>query len=124
MKEFKGRPPMELSKLGDPFVNLIYSLALSRVYQRPMSKKVSNRILSEALSRSGLRNKAGSRMQREKLGDYAEGLIFSAFAHGKLSLEDAVETLVGELNPSENRSILRERSIQAFEKLLTHVAEL
>lgn len=124
MLEVKSRKPMEFSKLGDPFVNFIYSLALSKIFKRPVGKKVSNLILSEALARSGIRERAGSRMRREELGDYAEGLIFMAWAEEKMTIKDAVDILSISLSPQHSRGKLREESIEAFENLLRHVVEL
>jgi hypothetical protein len=90
---FQSKTPLELSKIGDPFLNLIYSLALSKTLNRPMGKKVSNAILSEALVRSDLRARAGTRMQKKELGNYVEGLIFKAWIEEKITINEAVEIL-------------------------------
>lgn len=122
MDVLKGRTPMELSKVGDPFVNFIYSLALSKTFQRPIGKKVSNSILMEALVQSGLRASAGSRKKKDELGDFAEGLIFSAYAEGLMTLEEAVDIVADGLN--SNKSTLKDRSVEAFKRLLNHVDDL
>ncbi len=122
MHALKGRTPFELSRLGDPFVNFIYSLALSKTFQRPIGKKVSNSILMEALVKSGLRDAAGSRKRKEELGDFAEGLIFSAYSEGLMTLEEAVNILSAGLE--SKKSTLKEGSVEAFARLLSHVAGL
>jgi hypothetical protein len=124
MLDVKGRKPLELSKIGDPLVNLLYSLALSKSYNRPFGKKVSNHILSEALTRSMLRVHAGSRMKKADLGDFVEGLIFKSWAEGKIKIEDAVETLSESLGPESRGKQLEEESISGFANLLKQIDEL
>jgi hypothetical protein len=124
MLNVEGRKPVELSKVGDPFVNLIYSLALSKTHKRPLGKKVSNHILSEALARTKLREKAGSRMKKGDLGDFAEGIIFKAWAEGKINLEEAVGILSRGMNPKSSGKQLQEEAVDAFESLLNHVEVL
>jgi len=115
MLDLSGKSPLELSKLGDPLVNLIYSLALTEVYEKPLCKKVSNSVLAEAVEKAGLREIAGRRKRRGELGDFAEGLIFKAWAERRLTIEEAVEILAGSLEPGTG---LRESSIKGFETLL------
>jgi hypothetical protein len=124
MLDVKGRKPSEFSNIGDPFVNFIYSLALSTTFKKPMGKKASNFILAEAVTRSGIRERLGSRMRRGEFGDYAEGLIFLAWAEKKISIKDAVDILASSLTPQNNRIQLREESITAFENLLRHVVKV
>jgi hypothetical protein len=118
MLNVKGRKPMELSKVGDPLVNFLYSLALSKVCNRPLGRKVSNKILSEALFRADLREQVGSRMTSGDLGDYAEGFIFKAWAEGKITLEEAVEVLSQSLSPNAIGTKRHEEATSAFENLL------
>jgi hypothetical protein len=123
MLGIKNKKPVELAKIGDPLVNFLFSLALSKAGKRPIGKKVSNYILSEALIRSGLRDRAGSRVSREDLGDYAEGLIFIAWDEGKITLEEAVNILSENLDPTASGNELKELSIASFENLLKKVVE-
>jgi hypothetical protein len=122
MLDVRRRTPFELSKIGDPFVNLVYSLALSQVFNRPLGKKVSNKILSEALSRTKLREHAGSRMTKEDLGDFAEGIIFRAWANGDITIKQAVEIISQNLSPNSRGKDLKAESVTAFEALLKKVA--
>jgi hypothetical protein len=118
MLEVEAEDVLELSSIGDSFVNLIYSLALSNALGKPMGKKASNYILSEALIKAGLRGIAGSRVDKHGLADYAEGLIFQAWIKGSISLEGCVDILTKEL---KNRDPLRKASINAFAQLLRHI---
>ncbi len=124
MDYVKGRGPMELSKIGDPLTNLLFSMALSRVRGRPMGRKVSNTVLSEALSKTKLREEAGSRMTRGDLGDYVEGLIFQNWAEGRVSMDEAVSILAESLTGNSKGTALKFESIAAFENLLNHIASL
>jgi hypothetical protein len=124
MDYVKGRGPMELSKIGDPLTNLLFSLALSNVRGRPVGRKVSNTVLSEALSNTKLRELAGSRMTRGDLGDYVEGLIFQKWADGRVSMDEAVSILADRLSSDSEGTQLKFESISAFECLLNHLADL
>jgi hypothetical protein len=123
MIDVKGRRPIELSKVGDPLVNLLFSLALSKACNRPLGRKVSNKILSEALARADLREQAGSRMTSGDLGDFAEGFIFKAWAEGKITMEVAVDVLSQSLSPNAKGIERHEEATSAFENLLRLIAK-
>ncbi len=106
----------EFSSIGDSFTNLVYSLAVSQVLGKPVGKRVSNYILSQALIRSGLRDKAGRRLDKGGLADFAEGAIFYAWMQKRIALEECVGVLVKYLEGSKGD--LREASITAFAELL------
>jgi 8-oxo-dGTP diphosphatase len=118
MQRFRDRRPWELSSLGDGYVNLIYSMALSRVADTPVGRKVPNQVLSEALERAGLRGLAGARVNAHQLADLAEGIIFKAWVAGKITLEESVSILSGSLSGSLERKKLKEESVEAFTSLL------
>ncbi|MEE9474755.1 MAG: ribonuclease III family protein [Candidatus Hydrothermarchaeaceae archaeon] len=111
----------DLSGVGDSFVNLIYSIAVSNAAGKPVSKRASNYVLSEAVHKSGLREPAGPRADRHKLADYAECQVFNAWLRGNTTLENCVEILTRELKSSPGS--LKEASIQAFTVLLKDVQE-
>ncbi len=124
MDYVKGRGPIALSKIGDPLTNLLFSMALSKVRGMPVGRKVSNTVLSEALSRTKLRVLAGSRMTRGDLGDYVEGFIFQKWAEGRVSMDEAVSILAESLTSESEGTKLKFESIAAFECLLNHLAGL
>lgn len=121
MLDFEIKDVKELSGVGDSFVNLIYSIAVSNAAGKPVCKRASNYILSEAVYKSGLREPAGPRADRHKLADYAECQIFNAWLRRNITLEKCVEILTQELKNSPGS--LKEASIQAFTELLKDVQE-
>jgi hypothetical protein len=108
----------ELSGIGDGFVNLIYSLAVSNVLRKPVGKKASNLVLSEAINKAGIRSLIGKRVDKHDLADYAEGLIFQAWIQGKVSIEECVDILVKALEKDPKS---KKASIDAFSQLLERI---
>lgn len=119
MLDFKVEDVRELSGVGDSFVNLIYSIAVSNASGKPRCKRASNYVLSEAVYRSGLRESVGPRVDRHKLGDFAECRIFNAWLNETISIEDCVKILTCELKKKEEP--LREASVRAFTILLEEI---
>ena len=83
----------KLAALGDAYVNLVYSLALSKRKGEPTGAKVDNRLLAEALKKAGLRNFLPSRIDRHKQADAAEALIVYAWVRDSMTMEEGVSTL-------------------------------
>ena len=102
----------DLASLGDAFVNLICSLALSNRKGQPMGIKVKGRVLAAALRKAGLRQEMPSRMSTHTLADATEALIVYAWLNNCISLEQSVEILTKEKD-----------SVQGFAKLLTAIRE-
>ena len=123
MQKFRDKSPLELSSLGDGYVNLIYSLALSEATGRPLGKKVPNQVLSKALEKAGLRELAGTRVSTHRLADLAEGFIFKAWLDGRITLEESVRILSRSMSGSLERKRLREETVEAFTTLLRAVKE-
>ncbi len=87
-----------LSKLGDSLVNLMYSLALSEYLGRPTGERVPNASLAIALELSGLRGLVPPRTDKHGRGDIAEAVIAYAWLEGKITIEEAVEIILENLN--------------------------
>lgn len=83
----------DLAGLGDMYVNLVHSLALSQKLQRPTGAKVNNRILAEAVKKSGLRKMLPRRIDRHAQGDAAEALIVYAWLQEIMDFEDCLKIL-------------------------------
>lgn len=83
----------KLAKLGDAFVNFLYSLALSKKNGEATGVKVKGRFLADALKKSGLRDLLPSRIDRHKQADATEALIVYAWLMGSLTLEKGLEIL-------------------------------
>lgn len=103
-----------LARLGDAYVNFIYSIALSMKKNAPTGAKVNSQILAQALRKAGLRKNMPKRMDRHALGDAAEALIVYAWSHEAFSIEESVFALLSENDAVESfANLLR----QAKEKL-------
>lgn len=116
----------DLAKLGDALVNLIYSLSKSLAQGKPGGIRASNRVLSEALTKAGLRDLAPSRVDRHRLGDVAEAMIAYAWLDEKLDIEEAVDILSDSLKEKslENRNELIEGAEEGFKNLLITISKM
>lgn len=83
----------ELASLGDAFINLVYSLALSNKKGQPSGAKVKGKTLAEAIKKAGLREHMPSRITRHMLADAAEALVVYGWLHRYITLEESTETL-------------------------------
>ena len=81
----------KLAKLGDAYVNFLYSLALSNKKGNPTGIKVKGSLLADAFKKAGLRKFLPSRIDRHKQADAAEALIVYVWIQGLMSLEEALE---------------------------------
>ena len=104
----------QLAALGDAYVNLVYSLALSKRKRRPYGAKVKGTILAEALRKAGLRTLLLSRIDRHIISDAAEAIVVYAWLHNLLTLEDSVQT-IAEADTPENG--LAQLILKAREKI-------
>ena len=84
----------QLARLGDAYVNFVYSLALSDRKNQPEGKKVKGSTLAEALRKAELREMLPSRIDKHVLSDAGEALIVYAWLHKLLTLDESVQTLV------------------------------
>ena len=98
----------KLARLGDAYVNFIYSLALSIRKGEPAGRKVKGKILAEAFKSAGLRDFLPHRIDSHKLADAAEALILYAWAKDALSFQEAIKILQE-----------TEDTVEGFKKLLT-----
>ena len=83
----------KLAKLGDAYVNFLYSLAISKKDGVPTGIKVKGKLLADALKKADLRKFLPSRTDRHKQADAAEALIVYAWALGAMTMEEGLEIL-------------------------------
>ena len=83
----------KLAKLGDAYVNFLYSLALSKKNGEATGTKVKGRLLADALKKAGLRKFLPSRIDRHKQADAAEALIVYPWLRGSMTMEEGLEIL-------------------------------
>jgi len=91
----------DLAALGDSYVNFVYSLAMSKRFNRPMGAKVDNQTLAEAVTRSGLRRFLPHRVDRHTRGNAVEALLVYAWLDNLLELNDCTEVLSKEEDAAE-----------------------
>jgi len=63
-----------LAKLGDAYLNFVYSIATSMNKGKACGLRVSNNILAEAMRSSGFRSILPHRLSRHDIGGSAEAL--------------------------------------------------
>jgi MoxR-like ATPase len=100
----------KLARLGDAYVNFIYSIALSKRKGEATGAKVSSSILAQALRRAELRDFLPRRMDRHALGDATEALLVYAWIHGAISIEESVTALLSSDNAAEAFATLLRRA--------------
>ena len=83
----------KLAKLGDAYVYILYSLALSKMNGKPTGIKVKGRLLADAFKKAGLRKFLPSRIDRHKQADAAEALIVYAWIRGSMTMEEGLKIL-------------------------------
>jgi len=108
----------DLARLGDSFVNLVYSTAKTKASGRPVGEKVPDKVLSEALKIAKLQ--VPMRLTHGERGDVVEAVLAYAWMHNMLPLEEAVAILYTTISGAEyeSRSLEREMSAKAFSKLI------
>lgn len=101
----------DAAKLGDAYLNFVYSLALSVRRGKPSGGKLSNKVLSEALRKSGLRALMPARLSRHDLGGAAEALIIHASIKNLIDTRELLD------------SLSREDFLDALTKILKKIKE-
>jgi len=96
----------KLAKLGDAYVNFLYSMALSKKKGEPAGTKVQGRLLADAFKKAGLREFLPSRIDRHKQADAAEALIVYPWLLGSMTMEEALEILEQNEDAIEAFSVL------------------
>ena len=83
----------KLASLGDAYVNLVCSMALTQISGEPQGVKVSDRILSDAFKAAGLRAYLGARQSRKDFANATEALLIETFRKGLLTLSESVKII-------------------------------
>jgi hypothetical protein len=106
----------KLAKLGDAYVNFLYSLALSKKTGEPTGIKVKGRLLADAFKKAGLRKFLPSRIDRHKQADAAEALIVYPWIQGSMTIEEGLEILEQNEDSIEAFSVLLLTAKRKYEK--------
>lgn len=102
----------KLAALGDAFINLAYSLAISTKKGQPSGAKVRGDVLAKAVRKAGLREHMPSRISSHMMADAAEALIVYAWIQKYITLEECVAVLCK-----------AENSVEGFTELLSKIKD-
>ncbi|GAB4309288.1 MAG: hypothetical protein Kow0069_08370 [Promethearchaeota archaeon] len=87
-----------LAKIGDCFVNLTFSLALSLSTGTRTGEKVPKKVLAQAVRATNLRRYAPPRADAHALADAAEAILAYAWLAELVTLKEAVDELAAPLS--------------------------
>lgn len=107
----------EWARLGDSFLNFVYSAAKTKAIGKPTGGRVPNKVLLKALKISGL-----NEVKKFK-EDLVEALLGYAWFYGFLSLEEAIEVVFNRISSMKfnSRSLEMETLAKALSELLEMV---
>jgi hypothetical protein len=103
------------ASLGDAYINLAYSLCLTRIRGEPKGVKVSDRILADAFKEAGLRKHLGTRHSRKDLANASEALLMEAYQSRLLTMEESVNIISDEENPVVGIANLLKLAVERLE---------
>ncbi|MHA1264200.1 MAG: ribonuclease III family protein [Candidatus Helarchaeota archaeon] len=109
-----------LAKLGDTFVNFLYSLAKSYTTGKFDAWKVPDKVLAQALRDAELRAFITKRASTHDLGDAVEAFLIHEWLFQNISIEELIQILAQHLkvgNFSDRKKEAR-IAIQAFTAIL------
>ena len=101
-----------LARLGDAYVNFLFSLALTKASGIPVGVKVSDRILFEAAKNSGIRPLLPRRIKRGEVANVIEALVVDSWMRKSLELDEMVDII------SKNSDDLTEAATQLVQTIL------
>ena len=113
----------DLAKLGDPFVNFIYSLAKSCVLEKYSGWKVPDKVLAQALRDAEMRSLISQKSSSHELGDAVEALIVHEWLFQKISIEKFIDILYIQLKTGDfsDRKKEARSALQAFTAILLEI---
>lgn len=108
----------EWAKLGDSFLNFVYSAAKTKAIGRPSGERVPNKVLLKALKLSGVK------MVNEECdeGGIVEAILGYAWFYGIISLEEAIEIVSNKISKMEYES--RSLEMEVLAKALSNLLEV
>jgi len=78
----------KLARLGDAFVNFVYSLALTRSTREPVGIKVSDKVLARAAQEAGIRQLLPKRTTRDHVSNAVESLIVYVWLQKYMTIDE------------------------------------
>ncbi|MGC8961642.1 MAG: ribonuclease III family protein [Candidatus Bathyarchaeia archaeon] len=83
-----------LAKLGDSYINFLYSMALTLIHGVPVGVRVSDKILAQAAKESGVRGLLPKRTPRGRVADAMESLIVYSLIMGHMGFKEMLKILM------------------------------
>ena len=83
-----------LAKLGDSYINFLYSIAMTITKKEPTGIKVSDRLLALAAKEAGMRVLLPKRTPIGRVADAVEVLLIHSVISGSLKMKDMIEILL------------------------------
>ena len=83
-----------LAKLGDSYINFLYSIAMTITKKEPTGIKVSDRLLALAAKEAGMRVLLPKRTPIGRVADAVEVLLIHSVISGSLKMKDMLEILL------------------------------
>jgi putative ribosome biogenesis GTPase RsgA len=88
----------KLARLGDAYVNFLFSLALTQATGTPVGIKVSDKVLFEAAKKSGIKSLLPRRMKRGHVANVVEALIVDSWLKKSFSLDEMTQIVSNRLD--------------------------
>ncbi|MHA1596631.1 MAG: ribonuclease III family protein [Candidatus Asgardarchaeia archaeon] len=120
VKEMKS-----MAKLGDPLVNLIFSLTKSLIYNKASGSKVKGRCLSRAIEKANIRKFFPKRLDSHDIGDFLEAIVATLWLDGVFDLKELCTYLSNEIKSKFNVENMKEEDLMVitFEMFLERYNE-
>jgi hypothetical protein len=109
-----------LAKVGDNLINFIYSLAKSVVLGQTTGEKVRDSVLARAIRATDVYNHISRRTDAGRAADAYEAIMAYLWMTGKITIQQAVESLTNTLHidSKTNRKKEGETAALSFQYLL------
>jgi len=103
-----------MARLGDPLVNLIFSLTKSLIYNKVSGSKVKGRCLSRAIEKTSLRKYFPKRLDSHDLGDFLEAIVAVLWLEGVFELKELCIYLSNEITNKFDVEKMREDELMVL----------
>lgn len=102
----------KLARLGDAYVNFLFSLALTKATGIPVGVKVSDRVLFEVAKKTGIRPLLPKRIKRGEVANAIEAIIIDSWMRRSLELDEMTDII------SKNPDNITEAATQLVKRIL------
>jgi hypothetical protein len=103
-----------LAKVGDNLVNFVYSLAKSVVLGHTTGEKVRDSVLARAIRATKVYSHISRRTDAGRAADAYEAIMAFLWMSGKLTIQEAVESLTDTLHIDTKTSRKKEGEVAAI----------